>query len=89
MEEGGRAGQSGHRHHQTAVTISSEVSGMRGAGPWGERGRRRGGRGGMHVELITYLQLLVGHGDQSVHVVGEEVRGAHVHVIRSRIVGPH
>lgn len=35
--------------------------------------------GRVHVELITYLQLLVGHGDQSVHVVGEEVRRAHVH----------
>jgi len=31
-----------------------------------------------HVELITYLQLLVAHGGQSCHVVGEVAGGAHV-----------
>lgn len=72
---GGRAGQSRHDHDETVVTISSEVSGMWGARPVG------GGGGAVHVELITYLQLLVGHGEQSVHVVGEEVGGAHVHVV--------
>lgn len=76
---GGRAGRGGHHHHHhhhhdTAVTISRELSGMWGAGPWGPEGRGR-------VELITCLQLLVGHGDQSVHVVGEEVGGAHVHLV--------
>ncbi len=44
----------------------------------------RGGKEGEecegHVELITYLQLLVVHGGQSRHVVGEVVGGAHVHL---------
>ena len=44
---------------------------------------REGGEG--HVELITYLQLLVGHGGQSRHVEGEVV-GAHVHLRVSRLV---
>lgn len=49
-----------------------------------------GGVGGVHVELITYLQLLAVHGGQSCHVVGEEVGGAHVHLgICSWVVGPH
>lgn len=43
-----------------------------------------------HVELITYLQLLVGHGGQSRHVVREVAGVAHVHLgIRRLVVGPH
>lgn len=42
-----------------------------------------------HVELITYLQLLGGHGGQSRHVVGE-VAGAHVNLgVSCLIVVPH
>lgn len=64
---------------------------MWGAMPWGTR---EGGRvvvvGGGHVELITYFQLLVGHGGQSCHVVGEVAGRAHVHLgILSLVVGPH
>lgn len=33
-----------------------------------------------HVELITYLQLLVVHGGQSRHVVREVAGAAHVHL---------
>lgn len=57
--------------------------------PWGkEREEREAGEG--NVELITYLQLLVGHGGQSRHVVGEVAGGAHVHVGVCRlVVGPH
>lgn len=42
---------------------------MWGAMPWGKEGEECEG----HVELIIYLQLLVGHGGQSRHVVGEVV----------------
>lgn len=56
---------------------------MWGSVPWGLRrsggGVRRGGGEG-HVELITYLQLQVGHGGQSRHVEGEVVGAAHVHL---------
>lgn len=49
---------------------------------------RGGGEG--HVELITYLQLLVGHGGQSRHVEGEVVGGAHVHLrVSHLVVGLH
>lgn len=52
-------------------------------------GRREGGERG-HVELITYLQLLVGHGGQSRHIVGEVVGGAHIHLgVCCLVVGPH
>lgn len=84
MEERGRAGTATTRLLSQLAARSQECEAP------GRGGSEGGGAGGgMHVELITYLQLLVGHGDQSVHVVGEEVRGAHVHVIRSRMVGPH
>lgn len=43
-----------------------------------------------HVELITYLQLLVGHGGQSSNVVGEVAGVVHVCVSVCRlVVGPH
>lgn len=52
----------------------------------GRSARREGG----HVELITHLQLLVGHGGQSRHVEGEVAGGGHVHLgILSLVVGPH
>lgn len=52
---------------------------MWGAMPWGkEREECEAVEG--HVELIIYLQLLVGHGGQSRHVEGEGVGGAHVHL---------
>lgn len=52
---------------------------------WGKREREK-----EHVELITYLQLLVGHRGQSCHVVGEVAGGTHVHLgIWSLVVGPH
>lgn len=39
------------------------------------------------MELITYLQLLVGHGGQSRHV---EVEVAHVHLgVSGLVVVPH
>lgn len=52
---------------------------MWGSMPWGkEREACEAGEG--HVELITYLQLLVGHGGQSRHVVGEVAGGTNVHL---------
>lgn len=43
-----------------------------------------------HVELITYLQLRVGHGGQSCHVVWEVAGVAHVWLSVWRlVVGPH
>lgn len=64
---------------------------MWGAMPWGTgEGGRSVRREGGHVELITYLQLLVGHGGQSCHVEGEVAGGGHVHLgILSLVVGPH
>lgn len=47
--------------------------------PWGKE-REECETGERHVELITYLQLLVGHGGQSGHVVREVAGGAHVHL---------
>lgn len=42
------------------------------------------------MELITYLQLLVGHGGQSSNVVGEVAGVVHVRVSVCRlVVGPH
>lgn len=54
------------------------------------RGGKEGEAGEGHVELITYLQLLVGHGGQSRHVEGEVAGGAHVHLgVRCLVVGLH
>lgn len=42
------------------------------------------------MELITYLQLLVGHGGQSSNVVGEVAGVVHVRLSVCRlVVGPH
>lgn len=61
---------------------------MWGAMPWGKQGEEREAGEG-HVELITYLQLLVGHGGQSCHIEGEVVGGAHVHLGILLVVVPH
>lgn len=62
---------------------------MWGAVPRGD-GRGEAGQGvRVHVELITYLQLLVGHGGQSCHVEVVEA-GAHVHLgILGPVAAPH
>lgn len=54
------------------------------------RGRTGSGWvGRVHVELITYLQLLVGHGGQSCHVKVVEA-GTHVHLgILCAVGAPH
>jgi len=56
---------------------------------WGkEREECKAGEG--HVELITYLQLLVGHGGQSCHVEGEVVGVVRVHLgVCCLVVVPH
>lgn len=71
--------------------LSQLAVGSEECGPPGRRGGTAvsGWVGRVHVELITYLQLLVGHGGQSCHVEVVEA-GTHVHLGILRSVGaPH
>lgn len=70
------------------LAVGSEECGAPCRGGKEEEEEWEAGEG--HVELITYLQLLVGHGGQPRHVVGEVAGVAHVHLgVGCLVVGPH